>query len=48
MLMKILEKIMNFNEYQKLAARTARMDIDPNPEINKKLTIATFALRINW
>lgn len=39
---------MNLDEYQKLAARTARMDIDKDPQVNKKLTIATFALRINW
>lgn len=39
---------MNLSEYQRLAARTARMDIDKDPEINRKMTIATFALRIDW
>lgn len=37
-----------FDLYQNETARTARMDIDKDPIVNQKMTVATFALRINW
>jgi hypothetical protein len=43
-----MTEFKSLDEYQQLAARTARMDIDPDPFINKLLTITTFALRISW